>query len=239
MIGRFLEISVHAPDVLASLAFYERLGFTQATTGEAWSYPYAVVTDGRLAIGLHQRELPQSPLLAFVLPELRRQLDALEAAGVDILDRRLGSDVFNEASLEAPGGPMIRLLEARTYSPAPRAPGETTRLGWFEEVALPVADIERSGRFWEKIGFVPVEEGDDPYPHVGLTSDSLNVALLLPGTLTRPALTFTDADMPSRIAGLTNAGFQFARRLPGSLDAARNALLVAPEGTQLLLATAE
>jgi catechol 2,3-dioxygenase-like lactoylglutathione lyase family enzyme len=239
MIGRFLEISVHAPDVLASLAFYERLGFTQVTTGEAWPYPYAVVTDGRLAVGLHQQELPQSPLLAFVLPELRRQLDALEAAGLDILDRRLGSDVFNEASFEAPGGPMIRLLEARTYSPAPRAPGETTRLGWFEEVALPVADIERSGRFWEQIGFVPVEEGDDPYPHVGLTSDSLNVALLLPGTLTRPALTFTDADMPSRIAGLTNAGFQFARRLPGSLNAARNALLIAPEGTQLLLATAE
>jgi catechol 2,3-dioxygenase-like lactoylglutathione lyase family enzyme len=239
VIGRFLEISVHAPDVLDSLAFYERLGFTQVSTGEAWPYPYAVVTDGRLAIGLHQQELSQSPLLAFVLPDLRRHLDALEALGIDILDRRLGSDVFNEASFAAPGGQLVRLLEARTYSPAPRAPGEFTRLGWFEEVALPVADIDRSGRFWERIGFVPVEEGAEPYPHVGLTSDSLNVALLLPGTLTRPALTFTDADMPRRIAGLSDAGFEFARRLPGSLDPARHALLVAPEGTQLLLATVE
>ena len=64
MIGRFLEISVHAPDVLASLAFYEELGFSQVTTGEAWPYPYAVVTDGRLGIGLHQHELQQSPLLS-------------------------------------------------------------------------------------------------------------------------------------------------------------------------------
>jgi catechol 2,3-dioxygenase-like lactoylglutathione lyase family enzyme len=239
MIGRFHEFSVHAPDVLASIAFYERLGFAQVTTGEAWPYPYAVVTDGRLAIGLHQQELPQSPLLAFVLPDLRQHLDTLEAAGLDILDRRLGSDVFNEASFETPEGQLIRLLEARTYSPAPRAPGDTSRLGWFEEVALPVIDIDRSGRFWERLGFVPVEEGGEPYPHVGLTSDSLNVALLLPGSLTRPTLTFTDAAMPAHIASLKDAGFEFARRLPGYLDAARHALLVAPEGTQLLLATAE
>ena len=70
VIGRFHEVSVHAPDVLESLAFYERLGFTQVTAGEAFPYPYAVVADGRLAIGLHGRELAQSPLLSFVLPDL-------------------------------------------------------------------------------------------------------------------------------------------------------------------------
>jgi len=239
MIGRFLEISVQAPEVLESLAFYERLGFTQVTTGEAFPYPYAVVTDGRVAIGLHQHELPQSPLLAFVLPELGLRLDTIEAAGVLVLDRRLGSDVFNEASFEAPGGQLVRLLEARTFSPAPRAPGDLTQLGWFEEVALPVGDAAATAREWEALGFVPAEEGSEPYPHVGLTSDTLNVALVDRGTLTRPALTFTDAAMAERITRLGDSGLQFARRLPANLDPARNALLVAPEGTQLLLATAE
>ena len=239
MIGRFLEISVQAPDVLESLAFYERLGFTQVTTGEAWPYPYAVVTDGRLAIGLHGHELPQSPLLAFVLPDLRRRLDAIDASGMTVLDRRLGSDVFNEASFEAPGGQLVRLLEARTFSPAPRAPGELTKLGWFEEIALPVGDAAAAAQAWEPLGFVPAEQGIEPYPHVGLTSDTLNVALVDRGTLARPLLTFTDAAMSRRIAALGEAGFQFGRRLPGRLDPAENALLVAPEGTQLLLATVE
>jgi len=162
MIGRFLEISIHAPDVLASLGFYERLGFTQVATGEAWSYPYAVVTDGRLAIGLHQRELPRSPLLAFVLPELFGHVDGLERLGIEILDRRLGSDVFNEVSFETPGGHLLRLLEARTFSPSQRAPGATSRLGWFEEVALPVDDVKTAEDFWERLGFAPVEEGEDP-----------------------------------------------------------------------------
>ena len=236
MIGRFHEVSVHAPDVLASLEFYERLGFTQVTAGEAFPYPYAVVADGRLAIGLHGRELPQSPLLAFVLPDLRARLGPLERSGIEILDRRLGDDVFNEASLEA-GGQLLRLLEARTHSPASLGPGETSRLGWFEEYALPVADLKAAAAAFERLGYVPAEEGEDPYPHIGMTSDSLNVALVSAGALKRPALMFADAGMPERIARLREAGFEFARRLPAGIDADRHAILVAPEGTQLLLTT--
>ena len=238
MIGRFHEVSVHAPDVLESIAFYEKLGFTQVTAGEAWPYPYAVLADGRLAIGLHGRELAQSPLIAFVLPDLRDRIEALERQGIEVADRRLGEDVFNEASLEV-AGQVVRLLEARTHSPSPLGPGETSQLGWFEEIALPAADFKLAEAAWERLGFVPAEEGEDPYPHVGLTSDSLNVALLRAGMLRRPALVFTDAEMPARIAKLAESGFEFQRRPPGNLDASRHAMLIAPEGTQLLLTTAE
>jgi catechol 2,3-dioxygenase-like lactoylglutathione lyase family enzyme len=238
MIGRFHEISVHAPDLLDSLAFYERLGFSQVTAGEAWSYPYAVVADGRLVIGLHGRELDQSPLLAFVLPDLLGHLGSLEKHGIEVLDRRLGSDVFNEASFEI-AGQRIRLLEARTHSPAQQSPRETSRLGWFEEFVLPVADMQQAEQAWEKIGFVPAEEGEEPYPHIGLTSDSLNVALIRTSFLKRPALMFAEEDMPTRIAALVDAGFEMSKRSPGDLDPERHALLIAPEGTQLLLTTAE
>ena len=236
MIGRFHEVSVHAPDLLESLEFYERLGFTQVTAGEAFPYPYAVVADGRLAIGLHARELAQSPLLAFVLPGLVDRIGQLERQGIAVVDRRLGDDVFNEASLEA-GGQVLRLLEARTHSPASLGPGETSRLGWFEEYALPVGDLKAAEAAFERLGFVPAEEGDEPYPHVGMTSDSVNVALLSAGSLKQPALVFTDSEMRERIAKLRESGFEFARRLPAAIDADRHALLVAPEGTQLLLAT--
>jgi catechol 2,3-dioxygenase-like lactoylglutathione lyase family enzyme len=238
VIGRFHEVSVYAPDPAESVVFYERLGFAQVTTGEAFPYPYAAVGDGRLTIGLHGRDLPQSPLIAFVLPDLSDELKAIEQRGIEVLERRLGEDVFNEARIEA-AGQSIRLLEARTHSPPPFGPGETSRLGWFEEFALPVADMKRAEADWERLGFVPAEEGEEPYPHIGLTSDSLNVALLRAGSLRAPALVFTDADMPARIAKLAESGFEFARRLPGQLDASRHALLLAPEGTQLLLTTVE
>jgi catechol 2,3-dioxygenase-like lactoylglutathione lyase family enzyme len=216
VIGRFHEFSVHAPEVLASLEFYERLGFVQASTGEAWPYPYAVVTDGRIGIGLHQRELPGSPLLSFVLPDLLHRREELEAGGCEILERTLGNDAFNQAALQRP-------------------PGLTSTLGWFEEVALPVADAAAALRYWERLGFVPAGEESDPYPHVGLTSDALSLALLPAGTIAQPTLVFTHAAMPARIEELRNAGLRFAKRPPAGLDPARNALLIAPEGTQILL----
>jgi catechol 2,3-dioxygenase-like lactoylglutathione lyase family enzyme len=235
VIGRFHEISVHAPDVLTSIEFYEKLGFVQASTGDAWPYPYAVVTDGRIGIGLHQQELPASPLLAFVLPDLLHRLAELDAAGIAIVDRRLGGDVFNQAAIEAPGGLLLRLLEARTYSPVHRPPGWTSKLGWFEQIALPVADAEDVARYWERLGFVPSGEADEPLLHLGLTSDAVSLALLAPGSLTGPALVFTHAAMPERIRALRDAGFAFAQRLPAGLDPERNAILMAPEGTRFLL----
>jgi hypothetical protein len=71
MLGRFLEVSVQAADVQASVEFYESLGFVQATVGDALTHPYAVVTDGRLYIGLHDWQLP-SPILTWVLPDVRK-----------------------------------------------------------------------------------------------------------------------------------------------------------------------
>ena len=236
MLGRFLEVSIHAPDILESLGFYERLGFTQASVGETWKHPYAVVTDGRLFIGLHQYEFP-SPSLTYVQPDLMRHLERLEALGIEFAFRRVGDTVFNEAGFTDPNGQMITLLEARTYSPPERRAHESSKLGWFEEYALPVRDLRASEDFWERLGFVPAEEGEEPFPHIGLTSDSLNVALMRSREIDKPVLVFADEDMPDRIARLAESGTVFSRDLPKMLDPGRYALLEAPEGTLLLLTT--
>jgi len=236
MLGRFLEVSIHAPDVLESLAFYERLGFTQAPVGETWSHPYGVVTDGRLFIGLHKYEFP-SPALTFVQPDLMRNLERLEAAGIELAFRRVGTDVFNEAGFTDPDGQMVALLEARTFSPPQRAGHPVSRLGWFEEVALPVRALDPAREFWERLGFVAAEESEEPYPRAGLTSDSLDLGLWCTAQLERPTLVFVEPDMAERIERLRSAGTGFAPSLPRRLDPERNALLVAPEGTPLLLMT--
>jgi catechol 2,3-dioxygenase-like lactoylglutathione lyase family enzyme len=98
-----------------------------------------------------------------------------------------------------------------------------------------VRDLQASAAFWEKLGFVPLEEGDDPYPRIGLTSDTLNLALVGTGALETPALVFQEADMAERIGRLHERGIGFSRKLPRMLDPQGNALLEAPEGTLLLL----
>ena len=120
MLGRFLEYSVAAPDIQASLDFYLRLGFSQAQVGETYAHPYAVVTDGRICIGLHQIMMP-APALTFVKPELLRHLTEFESLGIDFEFRHLGNDVFNEVGWFDASGDLIKLIEARTFSPSKRA----------------------------------------------------------------------------------------------------------------------
>ena len=233
MLGRFLEVSLPAPAILESWHFYQRLGFTAATVGEIWPHRYAALTDGRIALGLHDLGL-DAPLLSYVLPDLERYLPRFEARGIDFDSRNVGDSGFNAAVFTAPDGQSVRLLEARTFSP-PEGP-QSSLLGWFEEYAVPVDDLAAARDFWERCGFVTAAEEEAPWPHLALTSDSLNIGLHRTRELPRPTLVFSHEDVPALRAQLEAAGVAGDARLPCALDSRHHLLLVAPEGTRLLIA---
>lgn len=237
-VGRFLEVSLHAPAIRESLDFYEALGFVQATVGETWSHPYAVVTDGRLFLGLHASAAP-SPTLTFVLPELVRALEHLRDLGVEFERECLGDDVFNEAVFRDPAGIAVRVIEARTFSPPQLEGAVATTCGYFSELGVPVRESDAARDFWEALGFVALEESLRPFARTQLTSDRLNLALYRTRAFRSPTLTFEDDHMAERIARLRDRGFAVTDEMPDSLDDSSNAVLVAPEGTRLLLMQAE
>lgn len=236
MLGRFLEISVHAPDVRASLEFYESLGFVQAPVGEAWPYPYAVVTDGRMFLGLHGAVI-RAPALTFVLQDLAVGIERLREHGIEFDQERIGNDVFNQATFTDPAGVCVNILEARTFSP-PEASALTT-CGYFVEFGIPVRAAEASSQFWEPLGFVAMEEELRPFARTALTSDRLNLGLYRSRAFRQPLLTFEDSDMRERLTRLRERGFTLLDDMPDSLDDSTNAILEAPEGTRLLLMQTE
>jgi catechol 2,3-dioxygenase-like lactoylglutathione lyase family enzyme len=238
VLGQFHEISLETADIRASVEFYERLGFFQATTTDTWSHPYGVLTDGRLFLGLHQRRC-NSPTLTFVHPNVVELVPKLEARGIALNVCHTGPEVFNEIGFRDPFGQAVSVLEARTFSPVTRGPAETSLCGYFDQLSLPVVKLEAGKEFWEPLGFVATEELGEPYVHLPLTSDHLNLAFHRPRTLDRPMLVFSDPDMPARLARIRALDVSFSDELPRGLDAHENALLESPEGTLLLLLKAE
>lgn len=234
-LGRFLEVSLAATDVVASLAFYESLGFVQAAVGEAWPHAYGVVTDGRICLGLHAIEL-DNPLLTWAAPALRGRLDELAALGIEPDELRLDDSGLNHALLRSPSGQGLHLLEARTFSPPALAPGHATRLGYFEEYAWPVtdADFAEAHAFWEPLGFVAFDAVSQPFAKIVASSRDVNVALY-DVDVRAPLLVYSAPDMPARITDLRERGYRFAPRVPRALTAIGAAILLAPEGTSLLL----
>src|ERR1700749_5054184 len=126
MPGSFHEFSLATPDIGASTEFYENLGFWQAPTGDAWPHRYGVVTDGRLVLGLH--EAADFAALTFIHPDLALTL------------RRTDPEVFNQLEFADPAGQKVRMVAARTFSPAAAARRQPSRLGHFAQYGIPARD---------------------------------------------------------------------------------------------------
>jgi catechol 2,3-dioxygenase-like lactoylglutathione lyase family enzyme len=233
VLGRFLELGIRTADIRASVEFYERLGFIQATTGDTWSHPYGVLTDGRLHVGLHESEF-DSPTLTFVHADIARYARELAARGVKFAFERTAAHEFNAVGFKDPNGQMLVIVEARTYSPVARRTPPGSLCGYFEEYSMPCTDFSRARQFWEPLGFVATEEADTPYVHLPLTSDHLNVAFHRPRLLDQPLLIFRDPGMRKQLDKLRALNIDGWLAAPAGLNPDDNALLAAPEGTRLL-----
>jgi hypothetical protein len=232
MLGRFLEISCHAPDVLASLTYYESLGLTQATVGDIWQHPYAVVTDGHVAIGLHAYEF-EGPALTWIRPDLTRYARELEAAGIELQFLKAGDEEFNELGFLDPDGQMITLLEARTFSPSPENP-PVPLVGFFQEYRFCVQRIGPAVAFWEPHGFVATEVVTDGTRRATLTSNGIDLCVYEAARPQPPGLVFAVTDLDAARDALVARDLRPASIQDEVLGVPALALN-APEGTPILV----
>lgn len=230
ILGRFLEFGVRAPDLLESLAFYKGLGFSELAIGDVWSHRYAVVSDGELCIGLHDRELA-SPALTFVHPEVARHARAMADHGFELAWLKADQDEFNQLGFTDPDGHVITLLEARTFSPAVDEV-ERSLLGEWFETTLPVKDAMHTGRFWAPLAPVLLRLREEPTTHMRFDADGTALGLSESIALKQPSLCFKCRDREPLLAAVERLGLRYAA-FPGFEGAFGE--LTAPEGTKLYL----
>lgn len=230
MLGRFLEFSVRAPDILKSLAFYKALGFTELAIGDVWSHKYAVVSDGDLCIGLHDRAF-DSPALTFVHPDVARHARSMADHGYDFKFLQVHEDVFNQLGFADRDGHMITMLEARTFSPAVDEIRRSLCGEWFE-TTLPVKNAMRTGRFWAPLAPVLLQLREEPTTHMRFDADGMALGLSESIALEQPSLCFKCQDKDALQSAIDLHGMNY-KLFPGFEGAF--AELSAPEGTRLYL----
>lgn len=230
MLGRFLEISLQSTDILASLDFYRLLGFKELLTSDPHPHPYAVTSDGRACIGLHQRAA-DAPVISFVVAELAAAIAAGLPPGLEPIYTRLGEDDFHEAGFVDGDGHVLTFLEARTFSPPTFGNDSASLLGYFEGVLLPSNDLKAAATRWENLGFVALDDAEASDEGVLLTSDSLNVHLRERKQAREAALLFSGPDLEARIALLKQRDIEFEQEIPGP----DGAWLKTPEGLTIRL----
>lgn len=231
MLGRFLEVALVTDDPGSGWSELQQLGFAGATSGDIWTHAYGVVACEGLAIGLHASgEEPFS--LNFVLPEVAALDRELTNRLIDVESTRLGSDVFNELCLREPGGVLLRVIAARTFSPPLDLP-ERTAFGRFHGVSLPCADLAEARGFWERLD-TDVQAGSEPWESLHISG--LPIAYHDSGDFKEPALLF-DGDAAWDNDALRAAGISIGRPVPALRDHGHRVLRSA-EGLSILLIAA-
>lgn len=227
-LGRFLEFSVRTPAILDSLAYYRALGFAELEIGDVWSHKYAVVSDGVLCIGLHDRVF-DAPTISFVQQNLAKRARNMVDHGFDFSFMRLDEDVFNELGLADRDGHMVAMLEARTFSGADESDDDSICGTWFE-LSLPVRDAVRSARFWAAVAPNLLRMREDPTVHMRFEVGGIALGLSESIALRSPSLCFVCHDKGA-LKSLIEKHDLPHEKFPGYEGAFM--ALEAPEGTML------
>jgi hypothetical protein len=231
MLGSFLEVGLSTTDIRVSCEFYERLGFGTAVTGDIWTHHYGVMTCRGLCLGLHELRRP-SPWLALARENVAQLARELEAQRLSPSSARLGSEVFNELELRDPAGLVLRVLEARSFSPPARVP-PVTALGGFEALSLPLRDFSVAEGFWERLGY-PTRAHAEPWATLQVEDLGLPLRYHAPKLHPEPLLLFSQQDLGVAREVLADLGLAAAPGL-GGFGTPEHLLLESPEGLPIAL----
>jgi hypothetical protein len=227
-IGQFLEFSVRTPDILESLHFYKTLGFVELEIGDVWTHKYAVVSDGELNIGLHDRDF-DAPAITFVQPGLAKHARAMSDHGFEFNFMQIDEDAFNELRFSDRDGHMATMLEARTFNLNEDAENDSACGRWFE-LTLPAKDAVRAARFWAPIVPALLEMREEPTTHMRFDADGVPLGLSESIALSAPSLCFKCQDRQDLMDLIEKEEMTF-EKFPGFEGAF--VAIKAPEGTML------
>jgi len=227
-IGRFLEFSVRTLNILESLDFYKSLGFVELEINDVWSHKYAVVSDGDLNIGLHDRVF-DSPAISFVQQDIAKHARAMADHGFDFSFMQLDEDAFNELGFPDRDGHMVTMVEARTFHLGDDSENDSRCGRWFE-LTLPVRDALRAAQFWAPIAPTLLEMREEPTTHMRFKADGVPLGLSESIAVKAPSLCFKCPDRHGLMGLLEQRGIPF-EKFPGFEGAF--VAIQAPEGTTL------
>lgn len=103
-LGKFGEFAIPVPNLGESLLFWGLLGYEPLHTATI-PYPYAILSDGMLVIGLHETPDFKEATLTYFAADMGQRIDQLEAEGVEL--RRMGG---GNAAMFTPDGQAFFLF---------------------------------------------------------------------------------------------------------------------------------
>lgn len=243
ILGEITAFTISTPDLERSFAFYQKLGFTEVMRSD-WPFPFIQITDGAILIMLRQDKEPYMALTYYV-KDTAPVVNDLEAKGITFIHKPKPTDMVKRYVFSSPDGLKVSIVGVPDGFTKPAGPTMLTMpqtdyfnpdkypnkvCGLFGEYAHPVADLEKTIAFWEKLGFKAVSKFSSPYPWAILSDGLSVVGAHQSNHFSSPAITFFAVDSKEKIAALKEKGITEIAE-----QGAANAVLTTPEQQQIFL----
>src|SRR5215203_3934495 len=165
-LGDVSAITITSPDLERSLVFYQKLGFKELYRADV-PFPWIQISDGALLMMLRQDNTPYIALTYYV-KGIDKLVAALEVEGILFTTKPNPTDMIKRCVMKSPDGMNVSLVSfvddfvqptGQTLLTMPPTdynnPDKYVNkfCGMFGEFAHPVADIDKSMVFWEKLAF--------------------------------------------------------------------------------------
>jgi len=237
ILGEITAFAIASPDLEKSLAFYQKLGFTELMRAD-WPFPWIQVTDGVVLIMLRMDPKPYIAL-TYYSSDINKVVADLDKKGVQFIQRAKKTDSLKRFVFQSPDGLTISLVGITEGFSQPPGPGMLNMpqedyfnperyvnktAGLYGEFAHPVTDLDKSLEFWALLGFKAVSRFTSPYPWA-IISDGLSVVgLHQTDHFSSPTITYFAADMANKIKKIKAAGIKDFKDQGGG-----NIILATPE----------
>ena len=111
LMGTFGELSVHTRNLAESIEWYGKLGFTNVKRFEK-PYPWAIISDGNMVIGLHQSNEFTKTTLTYFSKDSADRIERLKSMGFKFTnEQKNAAGRVANAQLTAPDGQTFFVFE--------------------------------------------------------------------------------------------------------------------------------
>jgi predicted lactoylglutathione lyase len=218
-LGDVACVYVTSADLDSSATVYKKLGFA-IVASNTFPAPWTQVSDGSLLVMMRKDPVAYIGLTYYV-NDLDKTVAQLEKEGIIFDQKPKTGDAIKRYYIKTPDGFNIMLannlggfkqpsgltmltMNQADFMSADKYPNK--QCGAFGEFCHPVADLDKSVAYWEKLGFTVKTKMKQPYPWAILSDGLMLIGLHQTKDFDHPAITYFGVNTDKRIQQLKDQG---------------------------------
>ena len=113
-LGEFGEFTIPVKDVAKAVLFWAKVGFEPLHIAKI-PYPYAILSDGLIVVGLHQTYDIPNPTITYFAQDMGKRINEVEQNGISIQSLSGNADTIENATFTSPDGQRFFLFKGDPF----------------------------------------------------------------------------------------------------------------------------